>query len=268
MFQLLFISCLSIFLVTHTYAETFDHSVWNKLVTDHVKNLQGNQPNQITVVDYDALKKNNVQLKGYLKQLSEVSRVQFDNWPQSEQMAFLLNAYNAATVELVLTGYPDIESVRDLGSFFNSPFKKDFISLFGKNVSLDDIEKGFVTGRDNYNDPRAHFALNCASISCPALRTEAYAGDKLDAQLNDQMMKFLSDRKRNKLDEKVIRVSKIFSWYEDDFESGWQNIASREEFFVYNATAFALTPEQSEDLVNGKIKIKYFDYDWNLNKPQ
>ena len=266
MLRPLFIFCLSICLTSVVHAEAFDHSVWNKLVTDHVKNVQENQLNQITAVDYDTLAIEIPLLKEYLKQTSEVTRIQFDSWSQNEQLAFLINTYNAATVQLVLTGYPNIKSIRDLGSFFNSPFKKDFISLFGDNISLDDIEKGFVIGSDNYNDPRAHFALNCASISCPALRAEAYNGDRLEAQLNSQMTAFLSDRDRNKLDGKILKLSKIFDWYDDDFEAGWQNITSLEEFLVFNAAALGLTAEQFESLRNGKIKIRYFDYDWNLNK--
>ena len=92
----------------------------------------------------------------------------------------MINAYNAWTVEFILTKYPDLDSIKDLGSFFNSPWDKEFIPLLGKTVSLNDIEHGLIRGSDRYNDPRIHFAVNCASIGCPALREEAYTGDKLN----------------------------------------------------------------------------------------
>lgn len=266
MLRFLSIVCVSLCFHSYSYAESFDHGIWNKLVNDNVHSVNENATNQVTTTDYDAMENNNAQLEEYLNKLSEITIAEFDNWSTNEQLAFLINAYNAATVKMVLTGYPDIESIRDLGFLLDTPFRRDFIMLFGETISLDDIEKGRIIGSDNYNDPRAHFALNCASISCPALRTEAYSGDTLDTQLNDQMAKFLSDPERNRLDDDVLWVSKIFSWYDDDFRSGWQNITSLEEFFVYNIEALSLSPRQSDNLINEKIKIKYLDYDWNLNE--
>ncbi|MBT6329144.1 MAG: DUF547 domain-containing protein, partial [Kordiimonadaceae bacterium] len=224
MLRLIIIFCLSLLFIQTSQADEFDHSIWDDLLKSHVVNLNEDQPNQATAMDYDALSVNQTALQNYLEQVSKISKSDFDNWPVDERLAFLLNVYNAATAQLVLTAYPDIKSIRDIGSFFNSPFRKDFISLFGETISLDDIEKGMVTGDDNYNDPRAHFALNCASISCPALRREAYSGVDLNEQLNEQMRAFLVDRSRNQLEGNTLRVSKIFDWYDDDFESGWMNI--------------------------------------------
>lgn len=260
------IFCLSLFYLQSAQADEFDHSIWNGLIKIHVVSLNQNQPNQATAVNYNTFKNDLPSLENYLEQISKISRAEFEDWTVNEQMAFLLNLYNAATVKMVLSGYPDIKSIRDLGSFFRPVFKKDFISLFGGIVSLDDIEKGMVTGEDNYNDPRAHFALNCASISCPSLRREAFSAERLNAQLNDQMRAFLADRSRNRLEGNTLRVSKIFSWYDDDFESGWQNIESLEEFLSQNADALGLTPAQSDALKIRDIKIRYFDYDWSLNR--
>lgn len=268
MLKSLIVIFLSFGMVHSARALSFDHSTWDGITQRHVKDLSENEPNQATAVDYTAIALENALLDDYLNEISRVSKTEFDGWDNDQQLAFLINGYNAATVRLVLTGYPEIESIKDLGNFIFSPFRKDFISLFGDIVSLDDIENKFIIDSDRYNDPRIHFALNCASISCPALRNEAYDGDQLDAQLNDQMKNFLADRNRNRLEGSTLRVSKIFRWYDDDFENGWQNIASLEAFLGHNADALELSPTQTKALSEGKIKIRYFDYDWNLNRLQ
>lgn len=266
MLRAIIILGLSLLYFQTSLADEFDHSIWNGLIKIHVVSLNQDLPNQATAVNYKTLGNDLPILESYLEQVSKITKVEFDGWSQNEQLAFLINVYNAATAKMVLTGYPDIKSIRDLGSFFSPVFKKDFISLFGEVISLDDIEKGMVTGDDNYNDPRAHFALNCASISCPALRREAFSGERLNAQLNDQMRAFLLDRSRNSLEGNTLRVSKIFDWYDDDFESGWQNIERLEDFLAQNADALGLTPAQTEALKTRDIKIRYFDYDWSLNR--
>ena len=112
----------------------------------------------------------------YLAATSAVSRAEFDRWVPADQLAFLVNAYNAWTVQLVLQGYPKIASIRDLGSLLQSPWKKRFVPLLGETRSLDEIEHSLIRGSGRYREPRAHFALNCASVGCPALRPEAYVG--------------------------------------------------------------------------------------------
>ncbi|MDZ4262270.1 MAG: DUF547 domain-containing protein, partial [Pseudomonadota bacterium] len=130
----------SLLLLTQTLtaqAGTFDQSIWDVLLKKHVVSILYGQATQ---VDYTGMAADRRQLKQYLNATSEVSRTTFDSWGKEEQLAFLINAYNAWTLELVLTGYPDIESIKDLGSFFQSPWKKDFIPLLGETRSLDDIE--------------------------------------------------------------------------------------------------------------------------------
>ncbi len=131
-------------------------------------------------------------------------------------MAFLINAYNAATVQKVLTRYPDIRSIWDFGKIFGNPFKDEFIPLLGAKRSLDWIEHD--TLRKRYREPRLHFALNCASVGCPMLREEAYVASRLENQLEDQARRFLSDRSRNRYRDGKLEVSKIFDWFKDDFE--------------------------------------------------
>ena len=133
---------------------------------------------------------------------------------------------------MILTKCPDLESIKDLGSFFQSPWGKSFIPLLGGTRSLDDIEHGLIRGSGRYKDPRVHFAANCASIGCPSLRAEAYVGDRLDEQLEDAARSFLRDRSRNRLDEGELKVSSIFKWYRNDFEKGWRGKHSLAQFLA------------------------------------
>jgi hypothetical protein len=118
-----------------------------------------------------------------------------------------------------------------------------------------------------YNDPRIHIAVNCASSGCPALRPEAYVAQRLDAQLDDQVLRFLSDRTRNRYNarSKTLEVSKIFDWYAGDFERGYRGIVSREAFFATYAAAITDEPQEQEAIRSRKIKIRHLDYDWALN---
>ena len=243
-------------------AGEFDHSAWDHLLKQHVIVLQKGQASQ---VDYDGFAQDHTQLKAYLDRLSAVSRDSFDQCPKDEQLAFLINAYNAWTVELILTAWPDVESIKDLGSLFQSPWKKSFISLLGETRSLDDIEHGLIRGSGRYNDPRIHFAVNCASIGCPALRAEAFDSERLDAQLEEQTIAFLTDRSRNRLENGVLMVSPIFKWYREDFEKEWKGVDSLTDFFA--AYAMVLEPSSPDllNLHNGEMEIEFLDYDWRLN---
>ncbi len=242
--------------------EAFDHGVWQKLLEAHVVVLRSGQ---LTAVDYAGFSADHDRLRQYLHTLSAVQPTRFDRWTTAEQLAFLINAYNAWTVQLVLSGYPGLESIKDLGSFFKSPWKKSFIPLLGATRSLDDIEHGLIRGSGRYRDPRIHFAVNCASIGCPALRAEAYVAERLDAQLEDQSRKFLSDRSRNRLDGQTLNVSAIFKWYREDFEQGWQGAQRLPDFLAHYAKALGLSSAQARQLQSGDLTIDYLDYDWGLN---
>ncbi|MBB3059913.1 DUF547 domain-containing protein [Microbulbifer rhizosphaerae] len=246
-----------------TQAETFDHDDWNRLLQRHVVSLRDDHA---TAMDYAGIQRERAQLKGYLERMSAVEQEQFDRWPRREQLAFLINAYNAWTVELVLRGYPNIESIKDLGSLFRTPWNKAFVPLFGDELSLDDIEHKLIRGSGRYRDPRIHFAVNCASVGCPALRTEAYTGEQLEAQLEEQARLFLTDRVRNRLDGKVLKVSKIFKWYREDFERGWRGFWSLDDFWKKYAESLDLSPEDMRLLQSGVITVEYLDYDWRLNE--
>ena len=104
--------------------------------------------------------------------------------------------------------------------------------LLGKTRSLDDIEHGLIRGSGKYNDPRIHFAVNCASIGCPALREEAYTATDLESQLQEQTVRFMSDMTRNIAQDNTLSVSSIFKWYGDDFEQGFKGAYTLQQFFM------------------------------------
>jgi hypothetical protein len=243
-------------------ATTFDHSQWDTLLKNNVEVREGGTA---TKVDYQAMARERQVLAGYLDRLAKISREQFDSWPKDEQLAFLINAYNAWTVELILTKYPDLQSIKELGSLFQSPWKKEFIPLLGEKRSLDDIEHGLIRGSGRYNDPRIHFAVNCASIGCPALSNQAYRGDILEEQLEEATALFLSDRSRNRLSDGELHISSIFKWYREDFERGWRGAATLPRFLALYKDSLGLGDAEAGKLAAGKIAIRFLDYDWKLN---
>nr|MCU0919333.1 DUF547 domain-containing protein [Burkholderiaceae bacterium] len=152
----------------HAQGAGFDHShaAWTALLRKHVRLVRGGQATQVAYAGFAA---DRAVLKTYLDSLSAVAPAAFSDWSKPERQAFLINAYNAFTVELILTKYPDLKSIKDLGSLLSSPWKPKWIPLLGGKVSLDDIEHAMLRKRGDYDDPRVHFAVNCASIGCPAL---------------------------------------------------------------------------------------------------
>lgn len=259
----IFMALLCAMQMVSAQATGFDHSGWDTLLKRHVTPIRDGQATQ---VDYTGMAADYPLLEHYLAATATVSRATFDSWPKQEQLAFLINVYNARTVELVLSGYPGIVSIKDLGSLFRSPWKKSFIPLLGETRSLDDIEQGMIRGSGRYNDPRVHFAVNCASIGCPALRPEAYVATRLDAQLEDAARHFLSDRSRNRLEGDVLQVSSIFKWYREDFEKGWRGATSLGGFLGLYRQPLGLDERTAKRLASGDIDIEFLDYDWRLNR--
>jgi len=243
-------------------AAAFDHRRWDDLLKNNVQVYQGGR---VTKVDYQGMASEQTELAGYLRQLSQVTRDRFDRWDKAEQLAFLINSYNAWTVDLILTRYPDLQSIKDLGSLFQSPWKKRFFFLLGEKRSLDDIEHGLIRDSGRYNDPRIHFAVNCASISCPALKNRAYRGDILEQQLEQAARLFLSEKNRNRLENGALRISSIFKWYRKDFERGWHGTATLPQFLVLYRDSLGLSKVEADALVAGMIPITFLDYDWKLN---
>ncbi len=259
--RIILVACLLVGLTGQVQAQGLASASWDVLLKKHVQVLRDGQA---SAVDYAGFLADRSTLQSYLAITSKVTRPEFDRWSNPEQLAFLINAYNAWTVELVLSGYPGIKSIKDLGSFIQSPWKKRFIPLLGESHSLDDIEHDLIRGSGRYNDLRIHFAVNCASIGCPALRAEAYVADRLNVQLEDSTQKFLSDRTRNRIEPGALKVSSIFKWYRTDFEKGWRGFYSLNDFFVFYYQALDVNHGNIQKLK--KMNIGFLDYDWRLNK--
>ena len=232
------------------------------------QNVGWNAAGTASAVDYAALKAKPAALNAYTAALSEVSAVQLAKFSKLERRAFLINAYNAFTLQLILTKYPDLASIKDLGGLFSSPWKKAFVPLLGQTRSLDNIEHTLIRGAEDFDDPRIHFAVNCASIGCPALRPEAFTAAALETQLHDQTQRFLRDRTRNYFDaaENSLHVSMIFKWYGADFERGFLNAKSVPEFVSNYRASMALSKAQQQKIKAADVELDYTEYDWKLNR--
>lgn len=241
---LLFLPCL---------AWSFDHthSDLTTLLRKHVR-----YTDHASTVNYQSLKTDRPKLNKYLQSLSAVSEKDFKKFSKNQQMAFLINAYNAFTLQLILDHMP-IASIKKIGGWFKSPWKMEFIDLLGGKRHLDWIEH--ETLRKNYNEPRIHFAVNCASIGCPRLRNEAFTADQLEAQLDEQTRDFLKDKTRNRIEGGTLFVSKIFQWFDEDFTKDGSTV---QKFVLPYMVADAKLRQQLE---KGDLKLKYTDYDWDLN---
>jgi hypothetical protein len=236
------IGTLTCFLSTTWSAKTADQNVYAELISQYVS--EG-------VVDYTGLKSEEQKLNHYLKTLDETKP---DDLSHNEQFALYINAYNAYTLKLILDNYPGIDSIKDIGGFFRSPWKKRFCKIGGKVLTLDEIEHEIL--RPHFKDPRVHFAINCASKGCPPLISEPYQDGTLDQQLDASAKAFINSPEKHYLEDNTLYVSSIFKWFNEDFKEG---VVS---FVVKYAQG-----NLKEDLLNKKdqIKIKYLDYDWSLN---
>jgi Protein of unknown function, DUF547 len=247
-------------------ALAFDHAhkAWDDILHQHVKVAAGGNASR---VDYSGMMKDHAQLKAVLDDYAKVTRAEFDGWTKAQQQAFLINDYNALTVEKILTRYPGIKSIRDFGTVFGNPWKDKFFRLFGEPATLDTIEHEILRKPGLYDEPRVHFAVVCASIGCPMLRNEAFTADKLEAFYEDGMKRFLSDRTRNRYDpvSHALQVSMIFKWYGGDFEKGNKGFTSLKQAMARFADELADKPEDRAVVREQKADITFLDYDWSLN---
>jgi hypothetical protein len=224
-------------------AETVDHTLYVDLLKKYVKD---------GVVNYQGLKNEESRLNAYLKVLEGTDTGQLS---RDEQLAFYINAYNATTIKLILTAYPGVKSIRDLGGrVFNRVFSKEIVRIEGKTISLDDLEHGII--RPRFKEPRVHFAVNCASTSCPPLISEPYQGSILDQQLDASTRAFLNNPQRNYLEGNQLYVSRIFKWFSEDFNDDVVGFFLK---FADGDVREQLTANRD------RIKVKYLDYDWSLN---
>ncbi len=240
----------------------FDHNypALDALVKKHVQWLPDNKQSR---VDYAGFATDRAELGKVLASMSAVPKADFDKWSREQQMAFLINAYNAYTVELILTKFPSLKSIKDLGGFLSAPWKIEFFSLLGEKHHLDWIEHEQL--RPKYNEPRVHAAVNCASIGCPALRNEAFTAAKLEAQLEDGMQRFMGDRTRNRVKDGKLEVSSIFKWFREDFEKGHKGFSKVEDLFAKYAVQLSDNADEQAKLKAKQLPVSHLDYDWSLN---
>ncbi len=256
-------------------ASRFDHAhgAWDALLARHVKVAPDARSSRI---DYAGLAAERAALAAYLATLSAVSAAQYSAWARHEQYAFLANAYNAFTVEKILTRWPKLGSIRDFGKVIGNPWKDRFFTLLGKPQHLDGIEHETMRAPGVFNDPRVHVAVNCASVGCPLLDRRALTGISaaaLDAQLTDLMHRFLADRTRNRYNPqtRTLELSRIFDWYADDFRLGGKSFLGHAGYSsvadVGRRHADLLADGEADRalLRGGDIKLAFLEYDWALN---
>ena len=209
-------------------------------------------------VNYNALRANSESLNDFLFFIENNSPINKPNLfkTKNEKKAYWINVYNALTIKIIIDNpNKNILDIHLIGHFI---FLKKFI-IGGDKYSLYDIENKIL--RKKYFDPRIHFAINCASNSCPILQNNIYYADSLDSQLNDNTLKFINDTKNVFIDieNNIIFLNKIFKWYEKDFNKDFVNV---NEFIYYHM--IDKKKFNKNDFL--KFKLEYNNYDWNLNK--
>jgi len=230
-----------------TDSKPISHDQWDELVKAHV--------HESGLVNYRGFIQDTPRLQEYLTLLAN-HHPNDQNWSREEQLAYWINAYNAFTVELVLKHYP-VESIKDVVSgpnisFVNSPWDIKFINIEGEKYDLNNIEHGIM--REKFNEPRIHFAINCASVSCPVMRKEAFKAEKLERQLHDQTHTFLNNPAKNKIGKKHIVISKVFKWFTDDFTE--------------NGSLVEYIDKHVETNIRDDAEVDYMTYNWKLNDIQ
>ena len=229
---------------SHHFNKKFDHD--HGQFDQVLKQIVHDQKNQ-ALVDYKLLKDQPQKLNNYLKSIGAINLNQYQKFNSDQKMAFLINAYNAFTLKLIIDNYP-LKSIKNIGNHAMSPWKKEIFYLLEENRSLDNIEHVLLL--KNFKDFRIHYAVVCASISCPNLKNFAYQAKSLNQQLTAAEDFFLGDKTKNFYDKKnnVLKVSKIFQWYNKDFNNSAANYL-RSKFKAKSDTA-----------------IEYLEYDWDLNE--
>lgn len=197
-------------------------------------------------VNYAALQKDLLPLRQHLILSGAIKEPEFNSWNESEQLAFLINLYNAATLQLIVDHYP-VKSIKKIGNLFKGPWDQPVVPLFGKTITLNNLEHDII--RKQFDEPRIHMALVCAAKGCPPLRSEAFTAEQLNEQLDDQSRIYLASPAGLVVDRAKgeAHISSIFKWYGGDFSS-----------------VPAFVEQHSGQSLDG-LKIRYLDYDWSLN---
>ncbi len=231
--------------VTGAATKAPTHEIFDELLKKHVSK-EGK-------VNYKGFVEEKGKLQKYLDLLSK-NAPDRKTWSKEEQLAYWINAYNAFTIKLIADNYP-VESIKDLNPtltvpMVNTVWTKKFFKIGGEDTSLDDIEHKII--RKEFEEPRIHFAVNCASVSCPPLLNEAFTAEKLDKQLEKAAKDFINNPKYNKISKDKAEISQIFSWFKGDFTK--------------NGSLIDYLNKYSKVEINSKAKISNLKYDWSLNE--
>lgn len=210
------------------------HSEWNALLKKYVTDA-GN-------VDYKSFGNEKSALNSYIEKLG--NNAPADSWSKKERLAYYINLYNAATVKLILDNYPT-KSIKDI----NKPWGTKWVHVGDTKYSLGNIEHKILR---KMNEPRIHFAINCASYSCPKLLNVAFTADNMETLLQKATNEFINDTKRNKISTNKIQLSNIFKWYKKDFTGN--------ETLIEYLNTYLTTK------INNNADIDYLKYDWSLNE--
>lgn len=221
-----------------------NHDKFTELLSEHIDSCG--------MVNYRGFMEDSVKLKNYLELLA--SNESSTSWSQKDQLAYWINVYNAFTIQLIIEHYP-VGSIKEIGSliqipFVNSPWDIDFIQIGNKTLSLNDIEHKIL--RSQFNEPRIHFAIVCASISCPRLRNEAYTGTLLEKQLEEEAFDFVNDKSKNVIESSRIEISRIFLWFKGDFTEDQSLIKFLNKYSTIK--------------IDEGADKSHLDYNWNLNE--
>lgn len=221
------------------------HSGFDQLLQKYVDD-QG-------LVNYKGLRSERSRLKSYLAILE--GNAPQKSWTRDQKLAYWINAYNAYTLDLILEHYP-VESIKDIGSTIKIPFVSTawdikFIKIGGKEYDLNNIEHGII--RKDFDEPRIHFALVCAAVSCPKLQNRAYVPEKLDAQLTKAAKEFLNNPSKNSIkNANKATLSKLFNWYGGDFKK--------------EGTLIEYINRYADTKLSKGADIDWMDYNWQLNE--
>ncbi len=221
---------------------TPNHTIWDALLKKNVR--------EDGLVDYKAFIKDQDRLKEYTKTLS--NNPPATSWTNNEQLVYWINAYNAFTIALVVKHYP-VKSIKDIAGnipMINSVWDLKFFKIGGIDFDLSTIEHEIL--RKKFDEPRIHFAINCASISCPKLRREAYTASRVDNQLEEQAVIFITSPNYNKITPNHVYLSKIFEWFKTDF--------------TRNQDILQFLSQYTRVTFDDKVIFEYFPYNWNLNE--
>ena len=208
-------------------------------------------------VDYAKLKADPTELDAYLKAVASVPGAEFARWSEADRLALLINLYNAQTLRLIVNHYP-LKSIRSIGLLPGAAWRESTVRFGGRIMTLGDLEHGMI--RVEYREPRIHFALVCAAIGCPPLRSEPYVGARLGKQLDDQLRGFLAAPEKNRYDaaKNTLHLSPIFKWYATDFTEPAGSLALYVKPFLPEAQRSAFTDPAG-------VKVRFTEYNWALN---